>query len=520
MSTRLDQSKQGPKLVSVLSGAAWDALRHVNLETLAEASGVSQVFAALDLVFGDPKDVLLIEATDEALYLTVKQPHEEVVAFQARLESKFRRLEAAGELTIPSEVKGFVLAKQAGLSTAEVRELLTLTGGSLQYDSVKTSMRRLMWDFSKPSTTQKKGFGGSKPVFVTNELANNEGQESDEEHYDMNADEQWQDEILSEVEAQGVYMAYQEARQKLQAKKLGRGYFPGGPSSSGATKGGASSSGATKGSGKTKRRMDIASLKARSRCRSCGELGHWAKECPKKEKVHYTDGNAAPFPENSSYFVLDANTDDWQAESSSSGIAAVHFVAKGLSQVFRGLSLSSWSNSRLETCTPATVKQSSRCLYAEASGKTTCSRCHVSMSGENGQPESPCRERPLACIDTGCTRSLIGRVTLARLRHVLAGRGIKILHKSSKCTFRFGGDFSYVAQDVALIPCCVGENVCCISAYVVPGETPLLLSLPLLRDWGMKIDLQTSLATGSELADQFPSCLVQGSYSYRLVDST
>ena len=120
MSTRLDSSKQAPKLVSVLTGAAWDALRHLELQTLTNEAGVAKVFETLDGIFGDPKDVLLIEATDEAFYLTTKMPNEELVAFQTRLDAKFRRLEAAGSMTIPEEIKGFVLAKQAGLSTAEV----------------------------------------------------------------------------------------------------------------------------------------------------------------------------------------------------------------------------------------------------------------------------------------------------------------------------------------------------------------------------------------------------------------
>ena len=218
MCTKLEEKKQGPKLVSVLSGVAWDALRHLDLSVLTSEQGVAKVMETLDSVFGDPKDVLVVEATDEAFYLTVKQPQEELVAFQTRLDAKFRCLESAGSLTIPAETKGFVLAKQAGLSTAEVREFLTLTGGSLQYDAVRSSMRRLLWDFSKPTIQRKVPVSGGKPVYVT---ADNETIEDEQPTL---LDLLPEDEILSESEAQGVYVAYQEARNKLNATKLSRGY--------------------------------------------------------------------------------------------------------------------------------------------------------------------------------------------------------------------------------------------------------------------------------------------------------
>ena len=204
--------------MSVLSGSAWDALRHVEMDALVSETGVEQVFQTLDGIFGDPKDVLLIEATDEAFYLTTKQPQEDLIGFQTRLDSKFRKLESAGSIKIPPQIKGFVLAKQAGLSTAEVRELLTLTNGNLQYDNVKQSMRRLMWDFSKPSSQRKVPGAGGKPVYA----AETE-EEDDIQLAEILADE---DAEFSESEGKGVYLAFQQARNKLTAKKLGRGYFP------------------------------------------------------------------------------------------------------------------------------------------------------------------------------------------------------------------------------------------------------------------------------------------------------
>ena len=89
----------------------------------------------------------------------------------------------------------------------------------------------------------------------------------------------------------------------------------------------------------------------------------------------------------------------------------------------------------------------------------------------------------LACVDTGCTRSLIGRDTLSRLRHMLKEKRMQVHTDRGECSFRFGGDFSYTSQDIAVIPCRIGRHMCSIRAFIVPGQTPLLHSLPLLNAW-------------------------------------
>eukprot|EP00971_Amphidinium_carterae_P021548 425082-Amphidinium_carterae.1 len=96
MATKLPAEKHGAKVLSVLEAGAWDACRHLELDVLAQEDGASTVIATLESIFGDPSDVALIEAADMALYLTVKQAGEDVLAFQSRLDSAFRRLESNG----------------------------------------------------------------------------------------------------------------------------------------------------------------------------------------------------------------------------------------------------------------------------------------------------------------------------------------------------------------------------------------------------------------------------------------
>eukprot|EP00971_Amphidinium_carterae_P330708 6463875-Amphidinium_carterae.2 len=100
---------------------------------------------------------MIVDAADAVLYGTVRQSNEDIVTFITRLDAQLRELEAARSLVLPEEIKGFILAKQSGLSAQEVRELLTLTGGEIKYVAVKQHLRRLLYDFSS-----KKRNAGSK----------------------------------------------------------------------------------------------------------------------------------------------------------------------------------------------------------------------------------------------------------------------------------------------------------------------------------------------------------------------
>ena len=81
--------------------------------------------------------------------------------------------------------------------------------------------------------------------------------------YDMPLADWLPDGDLSEEEAVGIYVAFQEAsssRAKLHAKKLSRGYY---------------GTGKGKGGGRNPSDRKTEQLKARTRCRVRNELGHW-----------------------------------------------------------------------------------------------------------------------------------------------------------------------------------------------------------------------------------------------------
>eukprot|EP00971_Amphidinium_carterae_P071807 1420157-Amphidinium_carterae.1 len=333
LGTRLESIKHGPKLLSVLSGSAWETCKHLTPASVAKDDGVAEVFAVLDGVYGDPRDVMVVEAADAALYGTIRQAQEDIVSFMTRLDAQMRKLETLGTLTLPPEIKGFILAKQAGLNTQEVRELITLTGGDIGYDAVRKHLRRLLYDFSK--TEKKRGAG--RGVFVASAAPAEEAQEWDYEEqwsYDT-AEPSWGDEEAataedgewSEDEAEAVLAAWHDAKQRMASKRTNRGFYP-------SSKGKFGGKGSKKGG---KAVLNIQDIKDKSRCRRCGKIGHWARECPLnqgskdgkgKGKGTYTAqamaedeevvNQSAVFPQQGAFFVADSEgVGPWHAARSS-----------------------------------------------------------------------------------------------------------------------------------------------------------------------------------------------------------
>ena len=280
-STRADANKRAPRLLGALVGSAWEACKHLSISELATDGAWDKIFKILDVEYGQPKDVVLIESLEEAIYTTVRRSGDDIMAFITKMEHRFRKLEENCDIKFPSTVKGYILARQYGLNTSELKDILLLTGGDLDYDKVKTSLRRLHYDFSKRSV----GKTPTKPVYATTREEPEAAGQGDEDDKDSEISELEEalavieePETIDESEAYEILLNYKEAREKIKAKKLSRGFRP--SSSTGSSSSNSRPSDKLHVSG----RLDISQLKARTECRSCGKTGHWSRECPNKGK--------------------------------------------------------------------------------------------------------------------------------------------------------------------------------------------------------------------------------------------
>jgi len=89
-STRADPTKKGPRLLIVLKGSAWDACRHLEVKEVAIENGHEKIFSILDGLYGEPRDVVLIESLEEALYGTVRKSGEDYLSFMNKMDHRCR----------------------------------------------------------------------------------------------------------------------------------------------------------------------------------------------------------------------------------------------------------------------------------------------------------------------------------------------------------------------------------------------------------------------------------------------
>ena len=284
--TKTPENQRGPRLLSRLRGAAWEACDPLDLEDLRGEDGLELVLQQLRQRFKPEAETELFDLLEEVLFGEARKAEEPLNDFVQRMTNGFRRLEKKA-VTLPATVQGFLLLKKCRLRQESRIAVMTLSAGSLEISAVVKALKRFNDEFTrtdsaKPTTT--------RPVFAAEEvdtsleeatwqnpLPSTDDLVEDvliEEALDALSNEA---EEFTEAEAMEVLIAYRDARQSAQQNRLNRGFRPTTPASTTFR----TSSGKSFG-GPGSKRVDIKDLIARTRCRICGEKGHWGRECPKK----------------------------------------------------------------------------------------------------------------------------------------------------------------------------------------------------------------------------------------------
>lgn len=105
---------------------------------------------------------------------------------------------------------------------------------------------------------------------------------------------------------------------------------------------------------------------------------------------------------------------------------------------------------------------------------------------------------PLAIIDTGCTRTMIGHKQLKQLHKKLKLQGHSIRIDNHRQVFRgIGGQT--VSKSTAIIPVGIGGHEGYIRAHIMPKRAPFLLSHRLLKQFGTVLNLAESTMSMSTI---------------------
>ncbi|CAE7628559.1 unnamed protein product [Symbiodinium microadriaticum] len=246
--------------------------------------------------YGDDQEEHLLSALSRVTYHMKRQKQETARQFLARWETAERKVKEH-RVDLPSVYRGFLLINALGLSESDIKALLNYTHGSIEPGEIRTWLRKhetklqanqLGAESQGPKAKSTTTSASSNSAHLIEEASgtNTEPEKSEiEELETLLADlaetdeEAFQDEIgpLEEAETAEILSVMLKERKKKtfvqsnQLKKereLSRGY--GARQSAGST--GPMRSGVY--------RLSISELKKRTRCKGCGKLGHWKRECP------------------------------------------------------------------------------------------------------------------------------------------------------------------------------------------------------------------------------------------------
>ncbi|OLP75684.1 hypothetical protein AK812_SmicGene44480 [Symbiodinium microadriaticum] len=301
-----------PRAALLTEGTAFKKVAKIDAEKLksSDDSGVRLLVATLGGSWGKTALEEKYDCFEKAIYGTLQKSDESNDSYLARHDVHFEELLMQG--TTLEEVRAYILLRQSQLSSEDRKKIVVEMGGTLKYDKVCSAIRllgsRFFADLQGQRTARTKVYDANLaddlPVeeFERAYQASTPGQpeeidgELDQEYLDalVAADDPdatqiqvFEDELetfFQDVpDLQDALVSYLEARNRLQAKKRSRGFWPIGNSQKG-FKGSKGSKGGGKGKSKGAKEQLLARI-AKSHCRLCGEKGHWKAECPRKSSA-------------------------------------------------------------------------------------------------------------------------------------------------------------------------------------------------------------------------------------------
>ena len=209
-------------------------------------------------------------------------------------------------------------------------------------------------------------------------------------------------------------------------------------------------------------RVEVEELKRKTKCHRCGKQGHWSRECKQPRK----DGPS--------------KTEPSRTTASTSGAALVHvdkldFVA----------------------CVDLVNRHQVDWIGHDLTMLEQLRERNKQRQGD--QPVAPCDEVLLVSspgfgvLDSGCGRRIIGMETLSEFEKLLEDRSLpRPTRKTEYNSFRFGNGATEVTSEVAMLPCFLAGRRGIISAAVVQGKAPLLISRGALQTLKACLDFQNN----------------------------
>ena len=305
--TNIESRARGPRLLQALSGKAFESVKHLIDDTdwLDAQDNGDQLLELLSKpeYYGKEELESLYHAMFKLFFSELRKEDDDLPAFRSRFEQAVRKVRKH-KVELPSEALGFLFLKQARINGESLERLITLTKGDLKFESVVDGLRRLkmrLMDGDETKSVKNRHMWIQESLPERDDDVHSSVHAAAETHDDddmdlieqalaeLDADESAVDEVTEEGAreilktmikqkiSKPTNMSYRQVQQQKKEVRNSRGYRPINVQPSA-------------GSGM---RRDLQQLKAVTRSKNCGELGHWHRECPKKSTNTSSTGSAA-----------------------------------------------------------------------------------------------------------------------------------------------------------------------------------------------------------------------------------
>ena len=497
----------------------WDLqgkFEHVPESVLAGPGYLDAVVSILDGLAGEKDASEKRRVVRAALFEGQRKKEETLSQFAVRREQEFAG--ADRYLSIPSELKAFILEETAGLSRQGVQNLRTLMGGSGDFDKMVGALKTL--DVEEEPLTKAKGgmfagmTGDSEGYAATR--VDDDGDASEDSDYEEqvkaflaevdDVDEDLAVEMLSAFEkdqakAPEKRRTWKQNKKRKAAARKDRRVF-------------------------SRPKLTVGELKERTRCANCGERGHWKAECRKpfrsKEERGKTEGRSQEVGKRAVAFVY-LGSDGGHGNGNtfvgwSGGLSGHRTTVKdaidytilhkdmgNTGGVMDYLALGAGPAENLKAADPG---------EDDTSEDTWWSRLVAAI--ETGGLNFFSLDPGHAILDIGAAQDLVGKEAFDKLNERLRSQGLRVLRLAAKppAAHGVGGKATPLFQ--ALIPCILAGVPGVVKVTVIEENIPHLISVGLLEATGAAIDMRRNTVVYQELGVSEPMQRLRS--GHRVVD--
>jgi ribosomal protein L32 len=273
--------------MQALSGRAFESVRHLIddekwLDSVDNGEQLVELLAKPEY-HGKEELESLYHAMHKLFYSELRRSYDDLPSFRGRFEQAVRKVEKH-HVKLPQEALGFLFRRQAKVSGESLERLFTLTNGDLKLGAMAEGLRLKMklMDGDESSTHKQRHLWVAETIDEVGDEAtvqhDDEIDAIEQALADLDGDQSHQSvtkdarEILHDIDQaedhhKSTTMSYKQVQQQKRKVKNARGFRPKVSSSAGSGM-----------------RRDLQQLKAVTKCKNCGEMGHWHRECPRKNQ--------------------------------------------------------------------------------------------------------------------------------------------------------------------------------------------------------------------------------------------